>query len=416
MKPNYLLSAVILITLVFTSGCTTSADTPPNKVIGDLKFQTAPALADSITLGGKGGKIIKVTNLQPSGKGSLKEALEQSFPRTIVFDVSGVIDLQGKSLKINDPFVTIDGASSPSPGITIIGGGIRLQSHDIRIEHLKIRPGDLGEAPNSGRSIDAIATYPAYNLVIDHCSLSWGTDENISASGKRFSGETPKEWQENTSHNIMFSNNIISEGLLNSTHSKGSHSRGMLIHDNVRDVYIFRNLFTSNNKRNPVFKGGTKGSVINNFVYNPGYWGVHYALKAKEWADNEYIMGEIDLIGNVMKYGPSTRQELSLFSLGGEGDLSIYENDNLIDTSSAPPPLLSKYKDKTIADFRYSKSNHQPLDGLKIVKSKDLFLSLQKNVGARPWDRDLIDIRILKEASSRTGSIIDSQTEVGGYP
>jgi len=96
------------------------------------------------TKGGQGGKIIVVSNLNSHGKGSLAEAIAYNGPRIIVFEVAGYIDLQEKSIEITKPFVTVAGQTAPSPGVTLINGGLSIKTHDVIIQHIKVRPGDKG--------------------------------------------------------------------------------------------------------------------------------------------------------------------------------------------------------------------------------------------------------------------------------
>ena len=95
-------------------------------------------------------------------------------------------------------------------------------------------------------------------------------DENLSASGPRFTGKTPDDWRKAVSNRITYSNNIIAEGLSHSTHPKFEHSKGSLIHDNVNDILLIGNLYAHNYERNPLFKGGARGVVVNNLIYDPG--------------------------------------------------------------------------------------------------------------------------------------------------
>jgi hypothetical protein len=187
-----------------------------------------------------------VTTLAADGPGSFAQAIRVSEPRIVVFEVGGVIDLDGRILAIEDPYLTIAGQTAPSPGITLIRGGLQVRTHDVVIRHIRIRPGEAGHAKSSGWEPDALATSSAYDVIVDHCSFSWATDENLSASGPRFDGDSPDKWRRGTSHRITFSNNIIAEGLSHSTHSKGEHSKGSLIHDNADKIAIVGNLFTSN--------------------------------------------------------------------------------------------------------------------------------------------------------------------------
>src|SRR5205085_1977307 len=123
---------------------------------------------------------------------------------------------------------------------------------------------------------------------------------NMSASGPRFTGKTPDEWRSGTSHRITFSNNIAAEGLANATHAKIEHSKGSLIHDNVSDLLIIGNLYAHNVERSPLFKGGVRGVIVNNFIYDPGQRAVHYNLMPEEWGDHPYEIGQMVAVGNVL--------------------------------------------------------------------------------------------------------------------
>ena len=129
------------------------------------------------TPGGRGGRVIRVTNLLASGQGSLDAALSASGPRIVVFEVGGVIDLNKARLNIREPYVTVAGQTAPSPGMTIIRGAISIQTHDVILQHIRVRPGDAGEAKRSGWEPDGISTAgaDAYNVLIDHCSISMGS-------------------------------------------------------------------------------------------------------------------------------------------------------------------------------------------------------------------------------------------------
>ncbi|HEV7689787.1 MAG TPA: pectate lyase, partial [Hyphomonadaceae bacterium] len=226
---------------------------------GTLAFPGALGWAAQ-TPGGRGGEIIKVTNLNPDGPGSFRAAVEAKGKRIVVFEVGGVIDLGAKTITIRVPFITIAGQTAPSPGISLIRGGLDLGTHDVVVQHIRVRPGTAGGSYRKGPDFDSISTQGgAYNVIVDHCSLTWGTDENLSASGNRFTGPTVKEWREGASHNITFSNNIIAEGLAVAVHAKGEHSKGSLIHDNATGILIVGNLYAHNMERNPLFKGGVHG-------------------------------------------------------------------------------------------------------------------------------------------------------------
>ena len=368
------------------------------------------------TPGGRGGQLLRVTSLDPSGPGSLLEAIETPGPRIIVFEVGGVIDLQRRLIDVAKPFVTIAGQTAPPPGITLIRGGLRIGAHDVVIQHLRVRPGEAGAGKKSGWEIDALSTAGgAHDVIIDHCSLSWGTDETLSAAGPRFQGDSPEEWRRNTSHRVTFSSNIVAETLANATHSGGLHSRGMLIHDNVTDVLIIGNLFAHNAGRNPAFKGGSRGSVVNNLIHNPGSRAASYVLLAAEWGDRPYEKGRMDVIGNVLRAGPSSAPDLEFFSYRGSGDLDLYMSDNIAFDAAGQSQqtgvrLTPEAKQLTLV----ARMSH-PLDAPPLASSavEDWVL---RNAGARPWDRDDIDKRIIASVIDRKGALIDSEQDVGGYP
>lgn len=110
------------------------------------------------TQGGLNGKIIRVTTLDPEGPGSIKEAIETEGPRVVVFEVGGIIDLNKGNLDVTEPFLTIAGQTAPFPGITFIRGGFWINTHDIVIQHIRVRPGDAGEPKRSGWSPDGLTT------------------------------------------------------------------------------------------------------------------------------------------------------------------------------------------------------------------------------------------------------------------
>lgn len=379
-----------------------------------LAFPGAQGAA-AYTPGGRGGKILRVTTLAPDGPGSLLEALETDGPRIIVFEVGGVIDMQRREIKITKPYLTIAGQTAPSPGITLIRTGIDVATHDVIIRHIRVRTGSAGAEPRKGWEPDAFSTQGAHDVIVDHCSMTWAVDENLSASGPRFTGRTVEQWREGTSRRITFSNNIIAEGLAYSTHSKGEHSKGSLIHDNATDILIVGNLYAHNYERNPLFKGGVHGAVINNLIYNPGPRAVHYNLIAEEWGDQPYQVGRMTLIGNVLRGGPSTPPGLPLFMLGGSGDIELYEEDNIaVDWTGRP---LEKFGRYTTAPAKIIPIPKPPLPfGVRPLPASEVQDAVIRDVGARPWDRDPIDARIVADTIEGRGEIIDSEAEVGGYP
>lgn len=367
------------------------------------------------TKGGRGGTVLRVTSLAAAGPGSLRAALDAKGPRIVVFEVGGIIDLGRTTLTIDEPFLTIAGQTAPSPGITIIRGGIDIKTHDVIVRHIRIRTGVDGQAPRSGWEADALSTVGAYNVIVDHCSMSWALDENLSASGPRFSGTTPAEWRRGTSHRITFSYNILAEGIAYGSHPKGEHSKGSLIHDNVSELLIYRNLYAHNFERSPLLKGGAQAALVNNFIYNPGAMAVHYNLMALEWGDKAYQDGMLSAVGNVLRAGPSTR-ELAFLAIGGAGDLSYHGRDNIaVDRLGRPLTMFGRY---TTSKARIVERDRPPVwpAGLHVLPANEVETHVLAFAGARPWDRDPDDIRITFDVAEGRGEIIDDEQKVGGYP
>ena len=360
------------------------------------------------TEGGLNGRVIKVTNLKKAGKGSLKAALEAAGPRLVVFEVGGVINLEQSSLTIKNPYITIVGQTAPSPGITIIQGGICVQTHDVVIQHLAVRPGDAGQPVKSGWEPDGITTSgtvkrPAYNVVFDHISTTWGVDENLSVSGPR--DLLPDDDPHFTSHDVTLYKCLIAQGLSSSSHSKGEHSKGTLIHDSVYNVSIIGCLFAHNQDRNPRFKGGSKGVLVNSVIYNYGNSCVNGGTMGN---NKKLVPAELAIVGNVCIRGNSSTQDYFLTS---SDRAKAYLSDNRL-LSYTPKRIREVDREKiTLLD----RPPYWPT-GLTPKPALQALYDVLRTVGARAKERDPIDSRIIDDVLKGTGRLIDSQEQAGGYP
>jgi len=356
------------------------------------------------TRAGQGGKVIRVTNLDAAGPGSLRAALEADGPRIVVFEVGGVIDLDRKSLSVLKPFLTLAGQTAPSPGITIIRGALTITTHDVLVQHIRVRPGDAGRPKRSGWEPDGISVYgaDAYNVVIDHCSVSWAVDENLSASGARTAG--PKA----TARRVTFSNCIIAEGLHDSSHRKGPHSKGSLIHDFCQDIAVIGNLYAHNDNRNPYFKAYCTGAIVNNVIYNPGRAAIKLSYAPREWREAKIrpSNARASVVGNVLLHGQNTMKGLALVEPLGDA----YMKDNRALDREGKPAALTRGK---ITVLREKPAWPQ---GLRALPAAAVLEHVLTRAGARPRDRDDVDARIVRGVRDRKGQIIDSQEDVGGYP
>ena len=368
-------------------------------LISSLPAQEA---ANYPTAGGGGGTVMTVTTLEDGGPGSLREALSANGPRVIKFAVGGEIWLKDK-LPISSPFVTVDGSSAPSPGITLMGDRVRLRTHDVILRDIRVRVGALLTAsdPQSrdGISIDGAedGSDPAYGILVENCSVSWAIDENMEIWGKN-------------NHDIVVRNCIIAEGLQHSIHPKGGqHSAGIVMSPYITHILIQGNLFASNVYRNPVVSAGSDEVILNNVIYNPSYSGFHIYGRF----DHPEVKALVTVVGNVLIAGPNTKPALSIFHEKGLNVGSqIYLKDNIAigtkswDETSRPPGWPAD------AASPFVQTPPVPIPaGVKVLPSNEVEASVLAHAGARPEDRDAVDQRLVSEVTSRTGSIKDAPTD-----
>jgi hypothetical protein len=362
---------------------------PPNEV---LCFPGASGYG-KWTKGGRSGKVIKVTNLQDDGPGSLRAALESEYPRTILFDTSGIIELK-RSLYIRHPFVTIAGQSAPGGGITLKGADLIVQTSEVIIRGLRIRVGATHGEDYDGLALVTLQNNPVNNVIIDHCSISWAVDENISTNG-RYAPISQ----------VTFSNNIISEGLNDpSLHPKNvPHSMGMLLNKSgVNKVSVVQNLFAHNRDRQPKIGADIDATIINNVIYN-------WENKATDVAGGV----RANIIGNYYKEGPSWNRRYKPITISDEKHEtvgSLYIKDNF-----GPTYFSSEYDWDLVSDAEISWKSDTPVVNYlnPVLSHRDAYKLVLECSGAVP--RDEIDSRIVLNVKEGTGSIILSPDEVGGY-
>jgi pectate lyase len=404
-----------------------------------VPWETPPGWTE--TRGGTGGKVIRVTSLAAKGPGSLAAALADAEPRVIEFAVGGTIDLAEQALKLTSPFLTIAGETAPSPGITLVNGDLGIATHDVIVRHLRIRPGAGSRARRIGWEVDGLTTgQGAHDVIVDHCSFSWSTDENLSASGPPFQGATPEEWRKNTSHRITFSHCIVAEALNDSTHRKGLHSMGTLVHDNATDIAIIGNLYLSNNDRNPLCKAGVRVAVINNVMHNPGERVIQFGYVPSQWRDRAVQRAKLTLCGNVARLGPSSAPTMVFFEIWpAYGACDFYLEDNLFfDVTGRPLPAGPGFRDKnqlrrdyphqlsTGSGYEFQLVPFRPPPEMRRVDTPPVWPPRLRarhasetqawvlaHAGARPWDRDATDRRLIEEARTGSGRIINFESEAG---
>ena len=174
-------------------------------------------------------------------------------------------------------------------------------------------------------------------------------------------------------------------------------------------IAIITNLYASNRQRNPYFKGGARGVVVNNVIDNPGSAAIHYGLQSGKWGTHPWVTGQMAIVGNVLSSGADTRAGLSLFSTNGT-PCEVYLKDNLAFDQAGKPVSLTSGK--------YTATDSPPCwpQGLLCLPASGIRKYVLENAGARPWDRDAIDRRIVQQVRDGTSRIPDSEQEGGGYP
>ncbi|MDZ7723218.1 MAG: T9SS type A sorting domain-containing protein [candidate division KSB1 bacterium] len=357
------------------------------------------------TQGGLNGKVIKVTCLNSDGPGSLRAACEASGERLVVFEVGGVIDLEKSSIKIKNPYITIAGQTAPSPGVTIIRGGLSVVTHDVVIQHLASRPGEAGEAKGSGWEVDGMSAYGvnAYNVVFDHCSVTWSTDENLSISGP------PDSAPGESSHDVTLYGCLIAESLSHSTHSGGEHGKGTLLLEGITNVSIIGCLYAHNNRRNPFVKGNTRTVFVNNLIYNSGSQCIGMADRGK----SPYVgKSHAVIMGNAWMTGPSSSRKVFVHGVEDRVCANVYFSDNFLQDRSG------NHMELNLANIHIYQLNNAPLwfEGPEAKPASESISCVLRTAGARAADRDPVDQRIVQTVIDSTGAIIDSEQEVGGYP
>ena len=372
----------------------------------------------AVTVGGRGGKVYQITNLNDSGAGSLRECITATGARTCVFAVGGLITLNSP-LTISNPFITIAGQTAPGGGITIktAAGGdvIPIKTHDVIIRFVSFRPGPGGE--NHASQISSSGT-ALYNILIDHSTFSWGVDSNIET------------WYRVYNATIQWS--ISSEALDCSTHSKGCHSKGLMIGGYAgsesknsigsENITLHHNLLAHNADRNPLMQLCGAAQVINNVTYNPQYTFSHQQNNCIVSAINY-----INWIGNYHKKGPDSTSNSDLKVIPADngtysGGAKVYVAGN-IGPSRANNSLPDiNWVDSGSRSFVVSTPVDAPF--VTTTDASTAYNDVLADAGnSRGLDcngnwvgrRDSIDTRVINDVKNGTGHIIDSPSEVGGW-
>lgn len=356
-------------------------------------------------------RVIKVTTLKTKGAGSLRAALEAEGPRVVVFEVSGNIDFAPLGgLSIKHPYVTIAGQTAPSPGITLKACQIDVRASDVLMQHIRVRVGDLLDPSRPVKNKAGWSQWSERDcmkvggdrVVVDHCSFSWATDENVQTRG----------------NDLTFRHNLFSEGLDSSKHHKGGHSRGLLImnqgpNDTRREgqrIAIIGNLFVHNKGRNPTVNGGATAVVVNNVIHD-----ANFAMKADCTARRGHQL--VSFQANIVQ---RTRYPVVARAKHPEtryyvGTDNLFNGKTLDSMEEAWKHVLMPFKPGVAMVNRASRPPIT-VPGYRVKPAAEVEEWVLATCGARPVDRDPVDVRVVRDVQKRTGSIPTSQKDVGGWP
>lgn len=371
------------------------------------------------TTGGRGGKVYFVTKLSDNGsEGTLRHALNQKGPRYIVFKTGGTIYLESP-LRIKEGDVTIAGQTAPGNGITVANYETFVAADNIIIRYMRFRMGDQKKYQG-----DAFGARFIKNLMVDHCSMSWSTDETVSIYVNE---NTTLQWS------------VISESLRNSTHEKGAHGYGGIAGGKFASFH--HNIYAHHDSRNPRLGeyAGSKFALTdltdfrNNVIYN--------------WGHNNIYGGEgmnVNIVNNYYKPGPATttkqrivaidknkKPEAEVYNIWGKYYINgnVMEGNPEITKDNWTEGVFGQMKSYNLTDKDKNsiKINqpHDVQDNVKTHSAKEAFEKILQFGGAS-LVRDAVDLHVLKDVKNgsftfkgskgSTNGIIDSQNDVGGFP
>ncbi|MBR3853155.1 MAG: fibronectin type III domain-containing protein, partial [Tidjanibacter sp.] len=372
------------------------------------------------TTGGRGGKVLHVTNLNDNGEGSFRWAVNQSGARTIVFDVAGTIHLKS-DISIRQGNLTIAGQTAPGGGICIAGGTVNVSASNIIIRYVRFRLGDEGAVSDGSDT-----TWGRYNsdIILDHCSMSWSIDEVSSYyANKNFT----MQWC------------LLAEALNDSKHNKGNHGYGGIW--GGRNASFHHNLLAHNNSRNPRFD---HPEVYGNYVATHRGNSDYRNNVVYNWGDNSTYGGEgaaWNVVGNYYKPGPASKQRKYFVDANGiysssktdYGYATMYVSGNYHAGAYAAAINSDNWSGIKLHDGSTPSNHNSWKSTAQLPIRKDdtqqcfttthtvqkAFEQVLAHVGAS-HRRDSVDERIVGEAKSGKATygngIINSQSTVGGWP
>lgn len=371
----------------------------------DLKQAKIPAFPGAegggmYTFGGRGGKVLVVTNLNDAGPGSFRWACEQGGARIVVFNVSGIIRLKSP-IYVRAPYITIAGQTAPGDGVCIAGESFQVDTHDVIVRHMRFRRGETSVLNRE----DSFGGNPVGNIMIDHCSCEWGCDENISFYRHMFDMHDGKPNRKSPTVNVTIQNTISAKALDTWNHAFGSTIGG-------ENSTFMRNLWADNTGRNPSIGWGGVFNFVNNVLYN---W-VHRTADGGEFStmsnfiNNYYKPGPLtpkdENVGHRIIKSESRSEGLFPFKQFGR----VYATGNIMegypeitkDNWNGGIQTADKDGEMDETEKALMRSDEPfEMPYIKIMGTEQAYNWVLDNVGATFPCRDIVDQRIIEEV--RTG-------------
>ncbi len=362
--------------------------------------------------GGRGGDVYVVVNLNDSGPGSLREGIRSSTgPRTIVFEISGTIELKSRLL-LDKSFVTISGQTAPGEGITLKDFTFAIKNAtNVIVRYLRFRLGDENKGLGAKGGDDVLNTDDVDTMIIDHCSMSWAID---GTHDLRRAGNVTVQWC------------ILSEALNRSLHTKTDHAMCASYRNLTGHISLHHNLYSTCRDRHPTLGSASESPQYivdfrNNLIYN---WS---AGGTANFADHF-----INCISNVWRPGPMTdSSKLPIAMKGGLPEMAkgymsgnVFEdrkdftkdNYKALDFDRWLHSAKNNYKYAgTVSDWRADKPANLGANMPQTQSAKKAASLILAQSGAS-LHRDAVDKRVIDNVRNRQGKLIDSQREVGGWP
>ena len=343
------------------------------------------------TTGGRGGRVYIVTNLNDSGPGSLREAVEAEGPRIVVFEVDGIIHLES-SLVIRNDDITIAGQSAPGDGICLADYPLSVDASNVIVRYIRCRLGDAVARDSDGLGG---GRYGQKNVILDHLSVSWSIDECLSIY---------------KTENLTVQWCLVANSLRASKHTKGNHGFGGIW--GGYNATFHHNLLANHSSRNPRFSSveGTKNvDHNNNVVYN---WGFKCAYGGGRG-------GEINFVNNYYKPGPGTENPRLFLEVAEDGTSRYFVSGNYIEgqpdiTVNNRLGVGGPNPDVAVVDKPF------PSMPIAVQPPHALFQSVLAGAGCS-LHRDSFDAAVVEQVRNGTApwgdnGFVDSPEQCGGYP